>query len=67
MLAGFPSSFAMQSETIVTAMALQALKRGDISLARRLLTDRYGETANDVEAVFSPRSLSRATSVPSAT
>jgi DNA-binding CsgD family transcriptional regulator len=56
-LAGFPSGFAMQSETIVTALALQALKRGDISLARRLLTDRYGEAANDVEAVFSPRSL----------
>ena len=56
-LAGFPSSFATQSETIVMALALQALKRGDVSLARRLITDRYGEAANDIEAVFSPRSL----------
>lgn len=56
-LSGFPAGFAMQSETIVMALALQALKRGDISLARRLLTDRYGDAANDADAVFSPRSL----------
>lgn len=56
-LAGFPSTFAMQSETIVLCLALQALKRGDISLARRLLADRFGDLANDIDAVFSPRSL----------
>jgi ATP/maltotriose-dependent transcriptional regulator MalT len=56
-LDGFPTSFAMQSETIVMSLALQALKRGDVSLARRLLVDRYGDAANDIDAVFSPRSL----------
>jgi len=56
-LDGFPSNFAMQSETIVMSLALQALKRGDISLARRLLTDRFGDAATDPAEVFSPRSV----------
>ena len=56
-LAGFPTSFAMQSEVIVMSLALQALKRGDIALARRLLADRFGDAANDIDAVFSPRSV----------
>ena len=56
-LAGFPSSFAMQSEIIVMSLGLQALKRGDIALARRLLADRFGDAANYIAAVFSPRSV----------
>jgi DNA-binding CsgD family transcriptional regulator len=56
-LAGFPSSFAMQSEVIVMSLGLQALKRGDIALARRLLADRFGDAANDISAVFSTRSV----------
>jgi DNA-binding CsgD family transcriptional regulator len=56
-LAGFPSTFAMQSEVIVMSLALQALKRGDVSRARRLLADRFGDSANDPVEVFSPRSV----------
>ena len=56
-LSGFPHSFAHQSETIVLALTLQALKRGDISRAKRLLVDRYGDYANDAEVVFSPSTV----------
>lgn len=56
-LSGFPPSYAHQSETLVLSLALQALKRGDISRARRLLVDRFGDTANDIETVFSSRTL----------
>ncbi|MBB3459016.1 ATP/maltotriose-dependent transcriptional regulator MalT [Rhizobium sp. BK313] len=55
-LAGFPRSYALQSEILVLALALQALKLGDVSRARRLLTDRFGDLANDPKVVFSPRS-----------
>jgi DNA-binding CsgD family transcriptional regulator len=56
-LGGFPSLYAHQSEVLVLSLALQALKRGDISRARRLLVDRFGDFANDFEAVFNPRSI----------
>jgi DNA-binding CsgD family transcriptional regulator len=56
-LSGFPPSYAHQSETLVLSLGLQALKRGDISRARRLLADRFGDGANDVETVFASRSL----------
>jgi DNA-binding CsgD family transcriptional regulator len=56
-LAGFPASYAHQSEILVLSLALQSLKRGDISRARRLLIDRFGDHAHDFEAVFSPRSV----------
>lgn len=56
-LAGFPPSYAHQSETLVLSLALQSLKRGDVSRARRLLIDRFGDHAHDFEAVFSPRSV----------
>lgn len=56
-LSGFPHSVAHQSETIVLALTLQALKRGDISRAKRLLVDRYGDYANDAEVVFSPNTV----------
>ena len=56
-LAGFPRSFALQTEALVLSLALQALKKGDVSRARRLLADRFGDHANDPEAVFSPRSV----------
>ena len=56
-LAGFPPSYALQSEILVLSLALQALKRGDVSRARRLLIDRFGDLANDFEAVFNSRSL----------
>ncbi|MEK1892167.1 MAG: LuxR C-terminal-related transcriptional regulator [Rhizobium sp.] len=56
-LAGFPRSYALQSEVLVLGLALQALKQGDVSRARRLLADRFGDLANDPEAVFSQRSV----------
>ena len=56
-LAGFPPTYAHQSEILVLSLALQALKRGDISRARRLLIDRFGDHAHDLEVVFSPRSV----------
>jgi hypothetical protein len=56
-LSGFPQNYAHQSEILVLSLALQSLKRGDISRARRLLTDRFGDLANDFEAVFSSRSI----------
>src|SRR5690349_20333800 len=56
-LSGFPPSYAHQSEMLVLSLALQALKRGDISRARRLLVDRFGDGANDIETVFASRSL----------
>jgi ATP/maltotriose-dependent transcriptional regulator MalT len=56
-LAGFPASYAHQSETLVLSLALQSLKRGDISRARRLIADRFGDSANDVETVFASRTL----------
>lgn len=56
-LAGFPRSYALQSEVLVLCLALQALKHGDVSRARRLLADRFGDLANDPEAVFSHRSV----------
>lgn len=56
-LAGFPPSYAHQSELLVLCLALQACKRGDISRARRLLIDRFGDQAEDLEAVFGPRSV----------
>ncbi|CAN7679776.1 helix-turn-helix transcriptional regulator [Rhizobium sp. LjRoot254] len=56
-LAGFPSSYAHQSELLVLSLALQSCKRGDISRARRLLIDRFGDLADDLDAVFGPRSV----------
>lgn len=56
-LSGFPHSFAHQSETIVLALTLQALKRGDISRAKRLLVDRYGDYANDADVVFASNTV----------
>ncbi|UVK50326.1 LuxR C-terminal-related transcriptional regulator (plasmid) [Mesorhizobium sp. AR02] len=56
-LAGFPASYAHQSEILVLSLALQSLKRGDISRARRLIADRFGDSANDVETVFASRTL----------
>ncbi len=56
-LAGFPRSYALQSEVLVLALALQALKLGDVSRARRLLADRFGDLANDPEAVFAQNAL----------
>ncbi|MEK1948171.1 MAG: LuxR C-terminal-related transcriptional regulator [Ensifer adhaerens] len=54
-LAGFPAELAAQNEGIVTALALQALKRGEVLRAQRLLADCYGSRANNVLKVLSDR------------
>lgn len=54
-LAGFPPELAGQNESIVTALAMQALKRGDVVRAQRLLADCYGSRANNVLKVLSDR------------
>lgn len=54
-LAGFPAELATQHESIVTAFAMQALKKGDVARARRLLADCYGSRANNVLKVLGDR------------
>lgn len=54
-LAGFPDAYARQSDIIVMSLAMQALKRGDVSRARRLLADRFGDAANDLTTVFADK------------
>jgi DNA-binding CsgD family transcriptional regulator len=51
-LAGFPTDFAMRHDLLVICLALQACKRGDVALARRLLEERFGKIANDLSKVF---------------
>lgn len=50
-LAGFPPDMAWQDELIVHCRAIQAIKRGDVSLTHRILRDRYGEEADDPRKV----------------
>lgn len=52
-LAGFPEPFWRQHETLVIALCMQALKRGDIGRARRLLTDFVGAVAANPTAMLS--------------
>jgi DNA-binding CsgD family transcriptional regulator len=52
-LAGFPAEFAADNDVLVMSLAMQALKRGEIARARRLVGDRFGLAANDIHAVFS--------------
>jgi DNA-binding CsgD family transcriptional regulator len=55
-LAGFPIEYAMEHDVLVISLALQACKRGDVALARRLLAERYGEAANDPSKALVPGS-----------
>jgi len=50
-LAGFPPDMARQDELIVHCRAIQAIKRGDVSLTHRILRDRYGEEADEPRKV----------------
>lgn len=52
-LAGFPDFYWQDRDTLVMSLAMQALKRGEIARARRLVADRFGASANDINAVFS--------------
>lgn len=52
-LAGFPLDYAARNDTLVMSLAMQALKSGEVERARRLLANRFGEAANDLDTVFS--------------
>ncbi|MBS1164312.1 MAG: two-component regulator [Proteobacteria bacterium] len=54
-LAGFPEEASRQSDTVVFCRALQALKHGEVSLARRLLADRFGSETLDPAKVLAVR------------
>ncbi|MGO4560275.1 response regulator transcription factor [Mesorhizobium sp. 2RAF21] len=58
MLAGFPDDYAAQFEDLVLARAMQALKHGDVIRARRILSDRFGVTVNDLKEILSKESTS---------
>ncbi|MCM5558905.1 LuxR C-terminal-related transcriptional regulator [Pleomorphomonas sp. JP5] len=54
-LAGFPDEASRQSDTVAFCRALQALKHGEVSLARRLLADRFGGETLDPARVLGDR------------
>ncbi len=54
-LAGFPEEASRHSDIVVFCRALQALKHGEVSLARRLLTDRFGNETLDPTHVLAAR------------
>ncbi|SCM76213.1 Response regulator containing a CheY-like receiver domain and an HTH DNA-binding domain [uncultured Pleomorphomonas sp.] len=54
-LAGFPEEASLQSDTVALCRALQALKHGEVSLARRLLADRFGSATLDPGRVLVDR------------
>ncbi len=56
-LSGFPESLIKSSETLMLCHAMQALKRGHMPLARRLIADWLGPTANDPTVVFAHNTL----------
>jgi DNA-binding CsgD family transcriptional regulator len=55
MLSGFPADMVKTEETLVLCRAIQAVKRGEVPLALRVLIDRYGPVAADAHAVLTDR------------
>ena len=55
MLSGFPQDMTKTEETLVLCRAIQAVKRGEVPLTRRILIDRYGPVAGDAHAVLADR------------
>jgi DNA-binding CsgD family transcriptional regulator len=51
-LAGFSDAIRRRSEPLVIALAFQALKRGDIPRAKRLIAERIGPAASDPQRIF---------------
>jgi len=47
MLAGFPPALLVEETTLVICRAIQAIKRGEVLVMRRILTDRWGDTVLD--------------------
>lgn len=54
-LSAFPPDMAMTEETLVLCRAIQAIKRGEFPLTRRILIERYGAVAADAHAVLTDR------------
>ncbi|WP_421760412.1 response regulator transcription factor [Devosia sp.] len=54
-LAGFPAEYALGNDTLVMSLAMQALKHGEVTRARRLIAERFGSGINDLHSVFSHR------------
>jgi len=52
MLAGFPPRLLAEEPVLVLARAIQAIKRGEVQLMRRILTDRWGPEMADAAAVM---------------
>lgn len=57
MIAGFPADLAAQDETLVLCRAVQAVKRGELPLTRRILIDRFGPLVEDSVEVIERRDL----------
>lgn len=55
-LAGFAEDLTKSCETLMICRAMQALKRGQVTFARRLIADWLGPLANDPAVVFAPAS-----------
>jgi len=55
MLAGFPPKMLAEEPLLVLARAIQAIKRGEVQLMRRILTDRWGPEMADAAAVMTAR------------
>lgn len=55
MIAGFPPEIAHHAEPLVLARAIQAIKRGEMTLAYRILVDRFGPNARDTRKVMAAR------------
>jgi DNA-binding CsgD family transcriptional regulator len=55
-LAGFPEPLGRRSEPLAIALAFQALKRGDIPRAKRLITERVGLAGLDGARMFATNS-----------
>lgn len=54
-MSGFPEDAGRASNTIVLCRALQALKHGEVSLAQRLIAERFGPEALDPAKVLDNR------------
>jgi DNA-binding CsgD family transcriptional regulator len=54
-MAGFTAESGEASDTLVLSRALQALKHGEVALARRLIADRFGADALDARKVLGDR------------
>lgn len=52
MLAGFPPDLLASDETLVLCRAIQAAKRGEIALTRRIMADRWGPGMADAATVM---------------